>query len=238
MKISEFIDSLWDKYNSHIKIVKKWIFWVILNEEAFFFSKYFNMKLTVLDTKTIKVWFPDWSKNKWINILEENNISYILFEKINGGYNKTKIFASKQFSSIYKIDLEDYNFTKNRLLWLNKIWLEDKNEHNFLLKDKLEDIYMILLELLLKLPKKERYFFREKIEKQFLDLFEQVYIYMYNLWDRKIIIKNIFNITMILREFTRFLYKLWKIKNDNVYLDLWDKWIEILKICKGIMKKN
>ena len=48
---------------------------------------------------------------------------------------------------------------------IKKIWIEDKNEKIFLLKDKLENIYIILLDLLMKLPKKERYFLREKINK-------------------------------------------------------------------------
>jgi hypothetical protein len=156
---------------------------------------------------------------------------------MENSFSEVWIYKAKEYGLVYSIDLEDYNITKDRILWLNKIWLEDKNIKNFLLKDKLEDIYIILLELLLKLPRKERYFFREKKERLFLDLFEEVYFYMYNLWNREIIIKNIFNKIMILREFTRFLYKLWKIKNDNVYLDLWDKWVEVLKICKGIISK-
>lgn len=238
MKISEFINSLWNKYDNHLKIIKKGIFWIALNEDAFFMSKYFNMKLTVLDKENIKIWFPDGSKEKWLNNLKENNISFILFENKNNLFLELEKYKSKKQSSIYSIDLEDYKFTKERILWLNKIWVEDKNERNFLLKDKLENIYIILLYLLMKLPKKERYFLREKIEKIFLDLFENTYEYMYNLWDRKILIKEIFNKIMILREFTRFLYKMWKIKNDNIYLDLWDSWIEILKICKWIMNKN
>jgi hypothetical protein len=50
-----------------------------------------------------------------------------------------------------------------------------------LLKDKVEDVYIIFLDLLLKLPKKERYFLREKIERLFLDILEKLYFYMYNL---------------------------------------------------------
>jgi len=70
-----------------------------------------------------------------------------------------------------------------------------------------------------------------------MELLQFVYEFMYNLENRKLLIKQIFNKVMILREFTRFLYKIWKIRNDNVYLDLWDRWIEILKICKWIMSK-
>ena len=75
------------------------------------------------------------------------------------------MYKWKSYSNLYRIDLEDYKFTKERILWLKKIWIEDKNEKIFLLKDKLENIYIILLDLLMKLPKKERYFLREKINK-------------------------------------------------------------------------
>ena len=238
MKISEFINELWEKYNPYLKIVKKWIFWICINENAFFMSKYFNMKLSVLDKQSIKIWFPDGSKQKWLNNLMQNNISFVLFEKKNDSFEEIEKYKAKNHLDIYKIDLSDYKFTRERILWLNQIWIEDKNERNFLLKDKLENIYIILLDLLMKLPKKERYFLRGKIEKIFLDLLELIYEYMYDLWDRKILIKDIFKKVMILREFTRFLYKMWKIKNDNVYLELWDKWIEILKICRGIMNKK
>ena len=238
MKISEFINSLWNKYNPYLKIVKKWIFWICINKNAFFMSKFFNMKLSVLDKQSIKIWFPDGSKQKWLDNLKENNISFILFEKINDIFEEKEKYSNNLFLDIYRIDLSDYKITKERILGLNKIWIEQKNERNFLLKDKLENVYIVLLDLLMKLPKKERYFLREKIEKIFLDLFELIYEYMYNLWDRKILIKEVFKKVMILREFTRFLYKMWKIKNDNIYLNLWDIWVEILKICKGIMNKK
>jgi len=237
MKISEFVNNLWDKYNGKLKIIKKWIFWILLNEDAFFMSKIFNFKITILDKQTIKIWFPDWSKEKWLSTFKEKNISYILFEKKDKEFKKVDEYKANKYTNLFSIDIEDYNLSRDRILWLNKIGFEEKNEKNFLLKDKLEDIYVIYLDLLLKLPKKERYFLREKIERLFLNLFEQVYVYMYNLWERIVVIQKIFDKVLILREFNRLLYKMWKIKNDNIYLDLWEKWIEILKICKWIMKK-
>ena len=93
-------------------------------------------------------------------------------------------------------------------------------------------------DLLMKLPKKERYYFREKVEKIFMNLFEDIYKYMFNLWDRSILIENIFSASIILREYFRFLYKIWIIENDNIFIDLWDRWVEILKICKWIKNKN
>ena len=70
MKIIQIYEFLWKKYQNKLRIIKKWIFWVILNEEAFFISKIFHFKLTKLDKETIKIWFPDWSKDKWIEVLK------------------------------------------------------------------------------------------------------------------------------------------------------------------------
>lgn len=238
MKIKDFISSLkWD-YDFKLKIVKKWIFWILINEDAFFMSKIFSLKITILDKETIKVWFPDWSKNKWLSIFREKNISYIMYEKNEWFYIEVWKYIAKDYTEIFLLNLEDYKLTKDRILWLNKVWIETKNEKNFLLKDKLEDIYIIISSLLMKLPKKERYYFREKVEKIFMNLFEDVYKYMYNLWDRSILIENIFSKTLILREFFRLLYKIWIIKNDNVFIDLGERWLEILKICKWIKNKN
>jgi len=237
MKIRDFIFSLKSDYDFKLKIVKKGIFRILIDTDAFFMSKYFHLKITILDKDTIKVGFPDWSKNKWLSIFREKNISYVMYEKNEWFYREVSKYLAKNYTDILALDLEDYNLTKARILWLNKIWIEDKNEKSFLLKDKIEDIYIIISGLLMKLPKKERYYFREKVEKVFMDLFEDIYKYMYNLSNRSLLIENIFSKSIILREYFRFLYKMWIIKNDNIFIDLWDRWIEILKICKGIRNK-
>jgi len=234
MKVKEFVLSLWKKYDNKLKIIKKWIFWILINEDAFFLSKSYNLKITVLDRETIKVWFPDGSKEKWLNIFKEKKLAYALFEKEGNIYIETEFFQWKEYISIFDFNIEDY---KERILWLKKLWLEEKNESNFLLKEKVEEIYILSTELLLRLPKKERYFLREKIERIFLDLLENIYSYMYKLWDRHVELEYIFKDCILLREYFRLLYKIWKIKNENVYLDIWDKWIEVLKICKWIKSK-
>jgi hypothetical protein len=63
MKIKEIYEKLLKDYPNKIKIFKKWIFWIILEEEAFFMAKYFSFKITSLDKETIKIWFPESSKN-------------------------------------------------------------------------------------------------------------------------------------------------------------------------------
>ena len=223
------------KYDNKLKIIKKWIFWILLDEEAFFMSKYFNMKLTKLDKETIKVGFPDQNKEKWFSILENKDLWYVLFILQDWNLLETTSFEWVNFWKVFQINLEDYKFTKDRILQLTKLWIEEKNEKNFLLKDKLEDIFVLIVSILMRLPKKERYYLRSKIETLFLDILEKIYKYMYNLSDRRDLIKSIFWEVMIIREFCRFLYKDQKITSSNVYLDLWDKFTEILKISKWII---
>ena len=170
MKIIEMYDILREKYSNKLKIFKKWIFWIFLEEEAFFMSKYFNFKITSLDKNTIKIWFPDSSKDKWLKILTDKNIWYILIEKWKeDDFKIISIAKGDYYSHVYSINLEDFLLTKQRILSMNKLDLEDKNEKNFLLQTKIEELYILLSELLIKLPKKERFYFRDKIEKIFLD---------------------------------------------------------------------
>ena len=139
MKIKDIYINLQEKYKWKLKIFKKWIFWIILEEEAFFMSKVFHFKITSLDKNTIKIWFPDQSKNKWLKVLDEKNISYVLIEKNLDDFQVIHIKNWNPYPDIFKVDLEDFELTKQRVLWLKKLDLEDKNEKNFLLQNKLKD---------------------------------------------------------------------------------------------------
>jgi hypothetical protein len=134
-------------------------------------------------------------------------------------------------------DIEDYILTSKRILDV-KISRKSNKVQNFLLKDRLEDLFLILQELLLRLPKKERYFLREKIERNFLNLLEKVYQYMYQKDQRARLSREFMWDVLVLREFTRFLYMTGRIKNENVYLDLGERWIEICKIVKWLTEKR
>lgn len=81
MKIKDVWSSFDSKYKTKIKLIKKWIFWIAIWEEAFFLSKYFNLKLTKLDKENIKVWFPDNSLKDWITRLQNLNIWIVLITK-------------------------------------------------------------------------------------------------------------------------------------------------------------
>ena len=210
MKIKNFIEWLSKKYDNNLKIFKKGIFWILVNEDAFFIHKVYNLKITMLDKETIKVWFPESSKDKRLNFFKERNIGYSVFYKKEDLYIEVDYFRWDNYTKNFVLNIEEYTLTKERILWLKKIWLEEKNESNFLLKDKLEDIYVLVIDLLIRLPKKERFFFREKIERIFLNLFEDTYSYMYNLWNRKEELEKIFRNCMLLREYFRLLYKIWK----------------------------
>ncbi|MDD5770415.1 MAG: hypothetical protein PHE25_05595 [Candidatus Gracilibacteria bacterium] len=186
MKIKEFYENMHCKYPNKLKIFKKGIFWILLEEEAFFMSKYFNFKITSLDKSTIKIGFPNSSKSKWLKTLNDKDIGYILIEKPKDeDFKILQITIGDYYSSIFSINLEDFLLTKDRILGLKKFDLEDKNEKNFLLQIKIEELYLLMSQLFIKLPKKERFYFRDKIERIFLDTLEILYKYKYNLDDRK-----------------------------------------------------
>lgn len=240
MKIKDVWSGFNSKYLTNVKLIKKWIFWVALCEEAFFLSKYFNLKLTKLDKETIKVWFPDSSLKTWIDRLQKLNIWVVLISKNTdtNEYELIKVYEGKSYAQKYPVNVEDYTLTKDRILWLNKIGLEEKKWNDFLLKNKIEDIYVLLSSWLIKLPRKERYYFRDKIERLYMDLLEDIYKYMYNIWNRKDSMQNVFDKVLVIREFSRLLYTMWIKNSDLAFLDLWERWLEVLKISKTIINKE
>ena len=240
MKIKDVWSGFNSKYLTNVKLIKKWIFWVALCEEAFFLSKYFNLKLTKLDKETIKVWFPDSSLKTWIERLQKLNIWIVLISKNTdtNEYELIKVYEGKSYAQKYPVNVEDYTLTKDRILWLNKIWLEEKKWNDFLLKNKIEEIYVLLSSWLIKLPRKERYYFRDKIERLYMDLLEDIYKYMYNIWSRKDSMQNVFDKVLVIREFSRLLYTMWIKNSDLSFLDLWERWLEVLKISKTIINKE
>lgn len=241
MKIAQTRDSFTSLYPNAVILIRKWIFWVALDEDAFFMAKYFSMKLTPLDKAHIKVWFPDSSLALRLKKLTDAWLAYVLVEKPpweNKTYEVKKQQSWKHFASIFSISIEDYALTKERILWLATLWLKEKHTENFLLKDKIEDIHTLLSHWLMKLPRKERYYFRDKIEILLMDILEHVYMYMYNLWERQVHIEEIYSKVLVAREFTRFLYKSSKIMKDWFYLDIWERWIEVLKIVKTLRNKH
>ena len=234
MKISEFYEKLKSTYPKSLKIIQKWAFCIFVNSESFAVSKRYNLKLTKLDRNSIKAGIPMTALDKWLNIFIKDELSFVFIWKDE---QVLKYQKWKYILDIFHINIEDYKLTKDRILWLNKFSLEEKSISNFLLEQKLQDLYILSLSLLLRLQKKERYFFREKIERLFPDTFELVFSYKYNLWDRNYLINNIFNNILLLKDFFKILYNIWKIKWDIFYLDIWDRFIEILKICKWIKNK-
>jgi len=237
MKISEFVIRQEWIYPGYLKLVKKWIFYIVINEDAYFMAKYFNMKITKLDNNSIKVWFPIWAKKKWLDLFKIKNISYVIFEKIGIDYTLVDKIDWIRYRDFFILNIEDYKLTFDRILQNDKIWLEEKNERNFLLQDKIEEFYKLFLDYIIRLPAKERYFLREKIENLILNIFELIVLYKYNLEDRKELISKIFKDLMLMREYLRFLYKIWKIKKDWLFLDFGWRMVEMLKIVKWVKNK-
>lgn len=238
MKIRDIYYKSKEIYPDKLVIIKKWIFWLLFEEEAFFMSKFFNFKITKFENNLIKIWFPDWTKEKWLKVLKDKNLSYVLIIKNWEKFDISDSYNWIYFTEIFQINIEDLHTTKTRILELDKLNIEDINDKNFLLQNKIEDLYILLSELLIRLPKKERFYFRQKIENLMLDILESVYSYKYNFTERKSLIVKIKNKAILVREFVRMLYNSRRISNDNVYIDLSDRWLEILKICKWIENRR
>ena len=107
-----------------------------------------------------------------------------------------------------------------------------------MLKNKVEEVYTLLSTWLMKMPRKERYYFRDKIERLYMDLLEDIYKYMYNIWNRKEVMENVFNKVLVIREFLILLYTMWIKNSESSFLDLLERWLEILKIAKTIINKE
>jgi len=226
-----------------LKLFKKGIFWILLNEESFFIAKYFSLKITPHDKQHVKVGFPLSSQKRWLGELEKHGLGYVLIDKYQtpDGETKRKIIdqiPGKYYNTLLQINLQEYELTRQRILWLGRIWLEEKQQRNFLLKDKIEEMYLIVSQRLIKMPKIERRYFREKIERIMIDVLWDVYEYMYFPTKRRESIKRIQESIFVVREYTRFLYSMGKIKNDTVFLNAGEKWVEILKIVKTLENKE
>lgn len=233
MKISEFFEGLSVSDREYLSVIEKGGFYILLQEDAFFLAKKYSFKLTKLDSTSIKIGFPKASKEKWLAKLRNEKLSYKVYEKCDWELKEEIVY---RWSASILYDYEDYKTTSERILEPKLFAQAAPKTRNFLLKDKLEDIFILLQGLLLRLPRKERYFIREKIERNFLDLLEKVYRYMYDKQAREILASELMYDVMVVREFTRFLYMTGNIKNDNVYLDLSGRWVEVLKIVKALHK--
>lgn len=231
-KIRDFYDINKDwLYKESLLFIQKWNFYILLNEEAFFFSKIFYFKMTKLDNKSIKVGFPIYAVDKWIKNIEEKGIWYTFFDS-----NKEVVF--KQKWSYIEIDEWDYQSAYKRILQKTTLIKTPGVKKDFLLKKKVEWIYKDFLFHIVKACKKERFFIREKVEKVFLNILEKIYDFMYNLDERDITIRYIFNKLLILKEFFVFIHFEVELLKETVYIDLSERLVEVLKITKRIKSSS
>jgi len=132
------------------------------------------------------------------------------------------------------IDIESYMLARERVLRLTDMGVKEKEVKRFLLKERFEELFGIVNAFLMKVPKKERYFLREKIETKML---ENIYQYMYDPSSRSVLSEKLFSDLLILREFLRFTKRMGYLQKDTIYLDVTDRCLELLKIVKAIREK-
>jgi hypothetical protein len=232
-KILTFYETIknW-KHSKQLKFIKKGSFFILLNEEAFYFAKIYSFKITKFNKNNIKIWFPCFAKDKWTEKLKKIDIGFTFFD------NEGKILYENIWKNYIEVDLSDYLLTYDRILTLDKFEIEEKEQKNFLLKQKMENIYKKVIIAIMQFPKKERFYLREKLERWLLDILEDVYIFAYEQEKRKIKSKEIFSKLLILRDFFRLAYNISNYMKDIVYLDLSNDLIEVLKITKTLIKKH
>ena len=101
-------------YNEFIIIIKSGNFYEVIDKDALIVNKLFGYKISKL-SDTIKCGFPITSIEKVVNILNEQNINYIIIENNNITINK-----SFDKNSYNKFDL-DINNIKYNFFRINKI---------------------------------------------------------------------------------------------------------------------
>ena len=104
-----------------LKLFKKGIFWILLNEESFFIAKYFSLKITPHDKQHVKVGFPLSSQKRWLGELEKHGLGYVLIDKYQtpDGETKRKIIdqiPGKYYNTLLQINLQEYELTRQRIL--------------------------------------------------------------------------------------------------------------------------
>ena len=135
------------------------------------------------------------------------------------------------------VNMEDYMLKRERILSLKSIGLFETEQKDFLLKQKTEQLYRLMILHTMKLPKKERFYIREKIERHLLGMLEHIYAFMYQKTERKALVELLFSEAMILREFLRLLHEIGHSLGESIYMDLSNRIVEILKILKRLKGK-
>jgi hypothetical protein len=230
MRISEYHASvLAVRYPRHLKCVRKGAFYILLSEEAFFLSEKFSFRLTPLDRSTVRVGFPANSLEKWKRAFFDAGWAFVL----------SRGDECEEFPGTYPlagnpVDAEAYSLVRARILRLGSVGLEDRETKKFLLKERAEELFLITNGFLMKIPKKERYFLREKIERSMIGILDSIYRYSYLVSERPRLAESVFAEILVFREFVRLVRHMGHLGKDAVYLDVSERCVEMLKIAKAL----
>jgi hypothetical protein len=134
--------------------------------------------------------------------------------------------------------MEAYVLVRERILRLGTVGIEDHETKRFLLKERVEELFILTNSFLMKIPKKERYFLREKVERSMIGILDSVYRYMYAIFERYALTDSIFSEMLVLREFIRLVRHMGYLEKDSVYLDVSERCVEILKITKTLKTRK
>ena len=80
MKFTDEVCKLQKENEGTVILVKNGIFFVAVGKDAVFLSEKIGLKKTCMKEKLCKVGFSIQSSEKYMNLLEKNNISYKLYQ--------------------------------------------------------------------------------------------------------------------------------------------------------------
>ena len=99
MKLSEEIEKLQEKNEGKIILIKSGIFFIAIGKDAVVLHDVLGLKTTCMKDRICKVGFPVRNVEKYIRLLNENDLSFIIYVKNE----------ERKIEELYKNDGKDVN---------------------------------------------------------------------------------------------------------------------------------
>lgn len=105
MKLTDEIEKLQEKNEGKIILMKSGIFFIAIGKDAVVLHDVLGLKTTCIKDKICKVGFPVRNVEKYIHLLEENDLSFIIYVKNE----------ENQIEELYRNEGKDVNEFRNCL---------------------------------------------------------------------------------------------------------------------------
>ena len=170
-----------------------------MEEEAFAVSERYGVELTKLAAGTLKAGFPVSRKAAWESRFRNDGVRAAFFEPDGALLSRVEGSAEPPF------DAEAFARTKEAFFLVGSFSLNEAPTpaRDFQLKTVLERAYRDFQGAAVRMPKKERFYFREKSERLMLDILEDAYRYAYDPRSRTETAAKLSVSVLVFREFLR-----------------------------------